>query len=172
MYQRQLTTLVAISLSAFFAISAQAATPLHNGAIEKCMRAALVKHPGKVVSVEAEIEKGRAIYEFDIATDDGKEWEVECDVKTAKLTEEELDVDANSDEFKSKAKVSLEDAKKTALAKYPGQIESIEHELENGNPVFEFDIKQANGKEIEVEVSAVTGQIGESEEEVYEIGKD
>lgn len=66
----------------------------------------------------------------------------------------------------------MEQAKKTALDKYPGEVESIEYELENGNPVYEFDIKQANGKEVEVEVDAVTGKIGETEEEVYEIGKD
>lgn len=161
-----------LTLASLFAVSAQAANHSHNGAMEKCMRAALAKHPGKVVSLEAELEKGRPIYEFDIVADDGKEWEVECDAKTAKVYEEEVDVDANSEEFKSKAKVSLEEAKKTALAKFPGQIESIEHELENGNPVFEFDIKQANGKEIEVEVDAITGLIGETEEEVYEIGKD
>ncbi len=167
-----LNKLFVVSFASLFAISVQAAPHSHNGAMEKCMRAALVKHPGKVVSLEAELEKGRPIYEFDIVGDDGKEWEVECDAKTAKVYEEEVDVDANSEEFKSKAKVSLEDAKKTALAKFPGQIESIEYELENGKPVFEFDIKQANGKEVEVEVDAVTGLIGETEEEVYEIGKD
>lgn len=167
-----LNKLFVVSFASLFAISVQAAPQSHNGAMEKCMRSALVKHPGKVVSLEAELEKGRPIYEFDIVGDDGKEWEVECDAKTAKVYEEEVDVDANSEAFKSQAKVSLDDAKKTALAKFPGQIESIEYELENGKPVFEFDIKQANGKEVEVEVDAVTGLIGETEEEVYEIGKD
>jgi len=137
------------------------------------MKAALKKHPGEVLSVEAEIEKGRgAIYEFDIKGADGKEWEVECEAKSGKVYEEEVDVDASNDEFKSKAKVTLEDAKKAALAKFAGEVISIEYELENGNPVYEFDIKTASGKEMEVEVDAVTGKVGEAEEEVYEIGKD
>lgn len=165
--------LLVVTLAALFSIPAFAAKDAHNGPMEKCMKAALAKHPGKVISLEAEIEKGRgAIYEFDIVGTDGKEWEVECEAKTGKVYEEELDVDPNSEEFKSKAKITLEQAKKTALGKYPGEIESIEYELENGSPVYEFDIKQANGKEVEVEVSAVTGEIGETEEEVYEIGKD
>jgi len=145
----------------------------HKGRMETCMKAALKKHPGEVVSLEAEVEKGRgAIYEFDIKGADGKEWEVECVAKTGKVYEEELDVDPNSDEFKSKAKVSMEDAKKTALEKFAGEVVSTEYELEDGNPVYEFDIKMSSGKEMEVEVDAVTGKIGETEEEVYEIGKD
>ena len=162
-----------VMLATLFSIPALANSHTHNGPMEKCMKAALAKHPGKVVSLEAEIEKGHgAIYEFDIVGTDGKEWEVECEAKTSKVFEEEVDVDPNSDEFKSKAKVTMEQAKKTALDKYPGEVESIEYELENGNPVYEFDIKQANGKEVEVEVDAITGKIGETEEEVYEIGKD
>ncbi len=162
-----------LTLAALFSTAALAKAPSHNGPMEKCMRAALAKHPGSIVSLEGEIEKGRgAIYEFDIKGTDGKEWEVECEAKSGKVYEEEVDVDPNSDEFKSKAKVSLDAAKKTALEKFPGEIESIEYELENGNPIYEFDIKQANGKEIEVEVDAVTGKLGETEEEVFEIGKD
>lgn len=165
--------LLFIAITTLLSTAALANHHGHHGQMEKCMKAALAKHPGKVVSLEAEIEKGRgAIYEFDIVGTDGKEWEVECEAKTGKVYEEEIDVDPNSEEFKSKAKITMEQAKKTALDKFPGEIESIEYELENGNPVYEFDIKQANGKEIEVEVDAVTGKIGETEEEVYEIGKD
>ncbi len=165
--------LLFIAITTLLSTAALANNHGHHGQMEKCMKAALAKHPGKVVSLEAEIEKGRgAIYEFDIVGTDGKEWEVECEAKTGKVYEEEIDVDPNSEEFKSKAKITMEQAKKTALDKFPGEIESIEYELENGNPVYEFDIKQANGKEIEVEVDAVTGKIGETEEEVYEIGKD
>ena len=145
----------------------------HQGKMETCMKAALAKHPGEVVSLEAEIEKGRgAIYEFDIKGADGVEWEVECAAKTGKVYEEEVDVDAGNADFKAKAKVSVEDAKKAALAAYPGEVVTTEYELENGNPIYEFDIKPAKGNEIEVEVDAITGKVGETEEEIYEIGKD
>lgn len=140
--------------------------------METCMKAALKKHPGEVVSLEAEIENGKPIYEFDIKGADGVEWEVECDAKTGKVIEEEQDVDPASSDFTNKAKVSKAEAEKAALAKFPGEVVSVEYELEDGNPIYEFDIKMANGKEMEVEVDAITGKIGESEEEVYEIGKD
>lgn len=164
--------LLVVLIASAITTPAFAAGQTHTGRMETCMKAALAKHPGEVVSLEAEIEKGKPIYEFDIKGSDGVEWEVECDAKTGKVFEEEIDVDPDSPEFKSKAKVSMEDAQKTALAAHPGEVVSVEYELEDGNPVYEFDIKLKNGKEIEVEVDAVTGKIGETEEEVYEIGKD
>ena len=164
-------SVIAILLGAFV-IPAFAGGHTHKGPMETCMNAALKKHPGEVVSLEAEIDNGKAIYEFDIKGTDGLEWEVECNAKTGKLYEEEVDVDPSSPDFASKAKVSKADAEKTALAKFPGEVVSVEYELEEGKPIYEFDIKMANGKEMEVEVDAITGKIGESEEEVYEIGKD
>lgn len=162
-----------VAVMSLFSTITFADSHTHTGQMETCLKAALKKHPGEVVSLEAEIEKGHgAIYEFDIKGADGKEWEVECEAKTGKVYEEELDVDQYSDEFKSKAKVSLEDAKKTALANFAGEIVSTEFEMEDGNPVYEFDIKMSSGKEMEVEIDAVTGKVGETEEEVYEIGKD
>ena len=81
-----------ISLLAFGAFSNVYAADLHQGKLESCLKAALAKHPGDVVSLEAEIEDGKPTYEFDIKGKDGKEWEVECDAKTAKLIEEEEEV--------------------------------------------------------------------------------
>ena len=48
----------------------------------------------------------------------------------------------------------------------------LEAEIENGKPIYEFDIKGKDGKEWEVEVDAVTGKIVETEEEIYQIGLD
>ena len=61
----------------------------HKGSMETCMKVALAKHAGTVISLEAEIENKKPIYEFDIKGNDGKEWEVECDAKSGKVTEEE-----------------------------------------------------------------------------------
>jgi len=158
--------------SAFFAPSAFAADK-HTGKMESCMKAALAKHPGSVISMEAEIEDGKPTYEFDIKGTDGKEWEVECAAKTGKLIEEEEEVDAKDPRFASKAKVSFDDAKKTALAAHPGEVIESETAIEsNGDISYEFDIKTKDGKEIEVEVDAVSGKIIETEEETYQIGID
>lgn len=149
------------------------AADLHQGKMESCMKAALAKHPGEIISLEAEVEDGKATYEFDIKGKDGKEWEVECDAKTAKLIEEEEEVDAQDPRFKGKAKVSLEDAKKAALAAKPGEVIETETSLEsNGNVSYEFDIKGKDGQEWEVEVDAVSGKVIETELEVFQIGLD
>ena len=149
------------------------AAPAHKGAVETCLKAALAKYPGQVISLEAEIENGKPIYEFDIKAKDGKEWEVECDAKTGKVTEEEEEIDAKDPRFTSKVKVTLEDAKKTALAAKPGEVIETETSVEaDGSISYEFDIRGKDGKEWEVEVDAVTGKIVETEEEIYQIGLD
>ena len=93
--------------------------------------------------------------------------------QTGKLIEEEEEVDAKDPRFASKAKVSFDDAKKTALAAYPGEVVESETAIEsNGDISYEFDIKTKDGKEIEVDVDAVSGKIIETEEETYQIGID
>lgn len=164
---------ISLALAALLVSAPVFAAQSHQGAMETCMKAALAKHPGDVVSLEAELEKGKPTYEFDIKTKDGKEWEVECDAKTGKLIEEEEEVDIKDPRFASKAKVSLEEAKKTALAAHPGEVIESETSIEaDGTISYEFDIKTKDGKEIEVEVDAVSGKIIEVEEEVYQIGLD
>lgn len=143
------------------------------GALEKCTAAALSKYPGTVQTLEAEIEKGKPIYELDILAKDGKEWEVECDATTGKILETEEEVAEGADAFKSKAKLSLDEAKAVALAKYPGEVVEVEYSLESdGTPVYELDIVAKSGKEWEVEVDAVSGKIVEVEEETFQIGKE
>lgn len=162
-----------ITLGSVFISSLAYAAPKHVGNMETCMKAALAKHPGEVLTLEAEISKGKAQYEFDIKDKNGKEWEVECLAKTGKVIEEEQEfASADDPAFKAKAKISQDEAKKTALAKYPGEVVDSEFSIEaDGNPSYEFDIKTANGKEIEVEIDAVTGKLEEEpEEEIYQIG--
>lgn len=166
--------LVAGIAMSFVSVGAVAGGDTHAGKLETCMKAALAKYPGQVLSVEAEIEKGKPIYEFDIKTKDGKEMEVECDARTGKVTEVELEVEnASVEAFKAKAKISEEEARKTALERHPGEVVDVEYNLESdGTPSFEFDIVDKNGQEWEVEVDAVTGKILEEEREIYQIGNE
>jgi uncharacterized membrane protein YkoI len=135
-----------------------------------CYKAAQAMHPGKVTSVRGELENGKVQYELDIAGKDGKNWEVECDAKTGKVVESEGEVAGNDPAFTSKAKVSLDVAIKTALAKYPGAVASIEYEVEPEGIAYEFDIITNDGKTLEIEVDAVSGKLGEPEEVLYQIG--
>lgn len=168
------STLFLAGLLGSLATSGAIAADKHSGRLETCMKAAQAKHPGFIQTLEAEIENGKPIYEFDIRTQDGKEWEVECNAKTGKIIEIEEEVAATDPRFKDKAKLSFEDAKKAALAIHDGEVLETETAIEaDGSISYEFDIKTANGKEMEVEIDAVTGKLDEEpEEEIYQIGEE
>ena len=68
--------------------------------------------------------------------------------------------------LKKDAKISIEDARATALKKVPGEIQEEELEKENGKLVYSFDIRATGQKEItEVQVSATDGSIVSVEKE-------
>lgn len=167
--------LIPAVIAALFLAPAAFAADKFTGKFETAMKAALAKHPGEVLTVEAEISEGKAQYEFDIKGKDGKEWEVEVDAKTGKVIEEEQEV-ANADDpaFKSKAKITQDEARKIALAKHAGEVVDSEFSFESdGSASYEFDIKTADGKEMEVEVDATTGKLSENpEEELWQIGEE
>lgn len=60
-------------------------------------------------------------------------------------------------------KVSMEACLSAALALHPGKVRELEFGLDNGEPRYEFEILTADGKETEVECSALTGKIVEVE---------
>lgn len=140
---------------------------------EKCMAAALEERPGDIVKVEFKNEDGGHFYEFDIRGTDGSDWDVECNAHRGLVSEVEHEVDnVNHPLFKSKAKVSEADARKTALAIYPGEITEVEYEIEsNGAASYEFDIDTTiAGQEMKVEVDATSGEIVEANRELWQIG--
>jgi uncharacterized membrane protein YkoI len=68
--------------------------------------------------------------------------------------------------LKKDAKISVEDARATALKKVPGEIQEEELEKENGKLVYSFDIRATGQKDItEVQVSALDGSIVSVEKE-------
>jgi hypothetical protein len=68
--------------------------------------------------------------------------------------------------LKSQARVSVEDARATAIKKVPGEIKEEELEKENGKLVYSFDIQATGQKDItEVQVSAMDGTIVSMERE-------
>ena len=136
-----------------------------------CVEKALAKHDGKIVKLEYHVEDKKPTYEFDIETADGKAWEVECNVKTGEITELEEEVAVDDEKFASKAKISEEQARATALAAHPGRIVEVEYEIESDGKVsYEIDILQKDNDEVKVEVDATTGKIVEVSYESYQIG--
>ncbi|HXN23230.1 MAG TPA: PepSY domain-containing protein [Candidatus Dormibacteraeota bacterium] len=64
----------------------------------------------------------------------------------------------NQAALQAKAKITLEAARQTALAKEPGTVKSEELEKENGKLIYSFDISTPNGTH-EVAVDAITGTV-------------
>lgn len=64
----------------------------------------------------------------------------------------------NQSALQAKAKITLEAARQTALAKAPGTIKSEELEKENGKLIYSFDIGTPDGTH-EVAVDAITGAV-------------
>jgi uncharacterized membrane protein YkoI len=165
---------VTATASAARPIGADVAFPKTKVPLERCLGAALKEHAGTVVKLELKVEKGVPVYEFDIESQDGRAWDIECDATTGKIVEVEEEVASAADEkFAAKLKVSEEQARKTALARHPGEIEEVEYEIEpDGKASYEFDIVTSAGKERKVEVDATSGEIVEDNEEIYQIGEE
>mgnify|MGYP000143703479 FL=1 len=140
--------------------------------LEKCIAAIQAQKTGELVKLEKLNAEGKAVYEFELEDANGFEWEFMCDVNSGKIFETESEVSSvNSLAFKSKMKVTEEDAKAIALKAYPGVIEEVEYEIEaNGDATYEFDIVNSKGVETKVEVDAATGKIIEVAIEEWEIG--
>jgi uncharacterized membrane protein YkoI len=140
---------------------------------EKCMEAALEERPGNIIKVEFKNEEGAHMYEFDIRGTDGADWDVECNAHRGLISEVEREVEnVNHPLFKAKMKINEADARKVALAIYPGVITEVEYEIEpNGAASYEFDIDtKIAGQEMKVEVDATSGEIVEANRELWQIG--
>ena len=63
------------------------------------------------------------------------------------------------------AKITMAEARKTALARVPGNIEMAKLEREKGKVLFEFEIHRADtNAEVEIHVDAITGDVFETKE--------
>jgi len=83
---------------------------------------------------------------------------------------EHHDKEAKQTKLIAEAKVSKDDAQKTALAKVPnGTIKESELEKEHGKLIWSFDVVTPDAKDItEVNVDAITGDVVSTEKEAPE----
>jgi hypothetical protein len=90
-------------------------------------------------------------------TNDKQEKKAECD--------DEDDDEDITEADRASIKVSLTDARKIALQRVPGKITDQELEKEKGRLQYAFEIVTADGKEFDVEIDAITGEILKVEDE-------
>ncbi len=163
---------MAALLAAGTHVMAMEPMPKTNVSMEICLAAALERHPGRVKELEFGLEDGEPHYEFEILTADGRETEVECSAMTGKIVEVEwenqnMDLDA----FLEKARVFPAQARKTALRRVAGKIIKMDLETTStGVMSYEFEVRTRDGKDVDVEIGAMSGQMIEVETDIYEIG--
>ncbi len=63
------------------------------------------------------------------------------------------------------AKITMDQARETALKRAPGTVEGSELEREHSKLVYSFDIRNSKGTLDEVQVSAITGKVVRVEHE-------
>lgn len=171
---KRLGCLMAGAAAALAVIPAMAmeGMPKTKVSMETCLSAAMGMHPGEVKELEMTLDNGVPHYEFEIVTADGRETEVECDAMTGKIVEVEWENDnMNLDAFLEKATVTPAQARKAALERVPGRIDEMDLETTStGAMSYEFEVITPDGKELDVEVDAMSGQVTEIESDIYEIG--
>ncbi|MBL26453.1 MAG: peptidase [Rhodospirillaceae bacterium] len=142
--------------------------------METCLAAALEVRPGEARKLEFKSEEGIPVYEFDILNGDGVTWNVECDATTGLVSEMEREVSVDDPMFTAKMKIDEATAKQTVLDIYPGaSIEAHEYVIEqDGSAAYEFDVSMPKGREMKIEVDATTGEVTESNFELWEIGSE
>ena len=116
--------------------------------------------------------RGVPIYEFDVRTADDILWNVECDARTGLVSELEREVAPDDPAFADYRKIEESDARATVLAIHPGSsVEATEYVVEqDGTAAYEFDLLTPYGDEMKIEVDAATGEVTESNFELWEIG--
>ncbi|MBG9944769.1 PepSY domain-containing protein [Brevibacillus formosus] len=68
--------------------------------------------------------------------------------------------DDNGGQWKNQqVKISVEQAKKIALAKVNGNIKSIKLDEDDNRYVYEVEVKTSKGQEVDLEISATTGAV-------------
>lgn len=169
-----LTIITTLTIAAVAYAESPAALPKSKVALETCINASMQKHRGEIAKLEIKREKGQPVYEFDVQSADGTQWDIECNANTGKITEIEQEVKGPDDPlFKAKAKVDEETARKAAQAARAGEVVEVEYEIEpDGAASYEFDIKTSDGREFKVEVDASSGKVVEDNEELAQIGRE
>lgn len=158
-------------LALFLALPLSAAAET-SGYFENCLSAVLAEKPGQVMKVEFKLEQEREVYEFNVRGLDGHDWDLECLKSSAEIVEIEREVsNPNHPLFKSNVKYNEQEARDIALALHPGKIVEVEYEIEaNGNSSYEFDIETSQGFEVKIEIDAATGEVIETNKELWQVG--
>lgn len=153
-------------LSSLLGLFGTVAVAQDNTAFDACRKAVGEVTQDPIVKMKLKNKKGVEYYKIKAKSADGAKWEFKCD-KTGNIFEKEQELpSADHPAFAALKKIDEAQARKIALEAYPGTISEVEYEINtDGFAVYEFEIKMADGREMEVEVDAGTGKIIKAEED-------
>lgn len=137
-----------------------------NTAFDACRKAVGEVTQDPIVKMKLKNKKGIEYYKIKAKSADGAKWKFKCD-NTGNIFEKEQELpSADHPAFAALKKIDEAQARKIALEAYPGTISEVEYEINtDGFAVYEFEIKMADGREMEVEVDAGTGKIIKAKED-------
>ena len=178
---RLLLTIIFLAInltsSLTFAQVADSFTRLKLKGFPGCVLKVLHKYPGVITYVEAERTKRIGpkpdlFYEFKIKLKHNNKFiEIECNPNSLILSDLEEEVEITDKRFSEKALISFDKAKSILREQTKGKIIEYETSLENGRPIYEFDVFESDlGIEVEYEIDGITGLFLETEIELFEIG--
>ena len=132
---------------------------------DKAAGAALGKFQGATIrEIEVRTQNGVDVYVVELKTADGSCATATIDASSGSITSTSTgnrEGDNDSDDVALPApKVTLDQAKSSALGKYPGAT-FVKSELESksGSLIYQIELKTADGKHIEIIIDANTGAV-------------
>ncbi|MED1782054.1 PepSY domain-containing protein [Brevibacillus fortis] len=132
---------------------------------EKALKKVRDVHSGIITEWKLDEEDGFLVYKAEIKNKH-QEFDVYVDAMTGEVWQtvdhddnDDHDGD-NDDQWKNQqVKISVEQAKKIALAKVNGNIKSIKLDEDDNQYVYDVEVKTAKGQEVDLEISATTGAV-------------
>ncbi|MFF1411331.1 PepSY domain-containing protein [Streptomyces sp. NPDC058289] len=128
---------------------------------EAAAAAALKAYPGVIES----LDRDGAVWHVDVISKDGTHAALEVDAATGGVTREDQDDEQQADEYANllAAKVTADQAIKTALAAHPGKVWSVQWDDDDDDKgraaYWDVEVKTTDGKTRNVHVDTATAKV-------------
>lgn len=165
-----------LGLSAMMAVgtanAGDAPKSLNEDAVSLVQAVEIAKNAtgGVVLEAERDVEMGQAVYEIELASETGEEIKTVVNATTGEviLTKTRRDHDDHHDDdvedaiwlsgIKDGTYLSLEQALMQAETQVGGKAWSIEQDDHRGQPSYEVELLDANGKRVETRINAMASK--------------
>ena len=133
---------------------------------EQAVGIAAAEVGGTLIGVEWTVERGRSVYEVERLLEDGRRVEVYVDVADGSIIEVEVEGRASTaPTAPTSPAIGAERAVEIAVAEVGGALVEVERDREDGRDVYGVELRQADGRVLDVHVDAVTGAVVRIEED-------